>query len=163
MPQTVTCQDIDGTEHTVDVSSLCWRPSAYAVIVKDGCVLAIPAFGGYSLPGGALELGESISTALEREVAEETGLTVRVTRQLGFESNFFILPGISHKGNNIQSILLFCAAEYAGGELIAEEFAEDQKDFGGMPEWLPIVGLPGIRPAGADWRKYVEGYENTRD
>ncbi|MGA9070333.1 MAG: NUDIX hydrolase [Terracidiphilus sp.] len=53
-----------------------------AVIVDDaGCVLLIrrasePLKGHWSLPGGLLELGESLTDGVRREVREETGLTV---------------------------------------------------------------------------------------
>ncbi len=37
-----------------------------------------PARGSWSLPGGLVELGEPLSAAIRREIAEETGLTVRL-------------------------------------------------------------------------------------
>lgn len=43
--------------------------------------------GHWCLPGGHMESGESASEACEREVLEETGLTVRATRLLGVYSN----------------------------------------------------------------------------
>ena len=36
-----------------------------------------PRLGGWSLPGGRVERGERLLTAVRREVAEETGLVVR--------------------------------------------------------------------------------------
>jgi 8-oxo-dGTP diphosphatase len=54
-----------------------------AVIVQDGNVVLIkrryePLAGQWSLPGGALELGETLEAAVAREMLEETGLVVEV-------------------------------------------------------------------------------------
>lgn len=52
-----------------------------AIIVAAGRVLLVrrgtqPLKGQWSLPGGALEIGETLSAGLIREVREETGLVV---------------------------------------------------------------------------------------
>jgi ADP-ribose pyrophosphatase YjhB (NUDIX family) len=52
-----------------------------AVIVDEGRVLLVrrgtePLRGEWSLPGGLLEVGESLMAGVVREVREETGLTV---------------------------------------------------------------------------------------
>ena len=54
-----------------------------AVIVQDGRVLLVkrrhePLAGRWSLPGGTLELGETLEAGLVREMREETSLDVRV-------------------------------------------------------------------------------------
>lgn len=65
------------------------RLAVGAVVVRDGRLLAVrrarpPAQGRWTLPGGRVEPGERVEAALVREVAEETGLQVRVDRLLGW-------------------------------------------------------------------------------
>lgn len=54
-----------------------------AVIVRDGQALIVrrghePRKGEWSLPGGRVELGESLIEAVRREMSEETGLEVAI-------------------------------------------------------------------------------------
>src|SRR5438874_12353852 len=42
-----------------------------------------PLLGEWSIPGGLLELGETVRQGAEREALEETGLVVRATEMLG--------------------------------------------------------------------------------
>jgi len=54
-----------------------------AVIVRDGQVVIVkrryePLAGHWSLPGGTLELGETLEAGVIREIREETGLDVDV-------------------------------------------------------------------------------------
>ena len=61
----------------------------YCRVVRDGAVLflrrspGVFRAGHWELPGGAVEPGESHETAAVREMAEETGLKVRVTAERG--------------------------------------------------------------------------------
>ena len=53
------------------------------VIIEDGQALLIrrgsePLRGEWSIPGGTLELGETLEAGVARELLEETGLEVRV-------------------------------------------------------------------------------------
>ena len=52
------------------------------VVIRGSCVLLVqrgtePLKGEWSIPGGMLELGESLKDGIRREVREETGLGVR--------------------------------------------------------------------------------------
>ena len=54
-----------------------------AVVVKDGRVLLAqrgkpPGLGVWSLPGGAVELGETLQDAVRREVREECGIEIEL-------------------------------------------------------------------------------------
>jgi ADP-ribose pyrophosphatase YjhB (NUDIX family) len=61
-------------------------PSAFAVVRDDAdrILLVRRADNGvWELPGGRVDLGESATTAAEREVAEKSGITVKITRLAG--------------------------------------------------------------------------------
>lgn len=52
------------------------------IVIKDSEVLLVrrkqpPGMGLWAIPGGRVELGETLQEAAEREVGEETGVTVR--------------------------------------------------------------------------------------
>ena len=62
-------------------------PAAHAVILKGNRVLLVkrlnePSRGKWSLPGGRIELGETIFEAAKREVLEECSIEVEVERVL---------------------------------------------------------------------------------
>ena len=53
-----------------------------AIVIRDNKVLLVkrslpPGKGLWAIPGGRVELGETLQEAVEREVREETGVTVR--------------------------------------------------------------------------------------
>jgi len=72
--------------------------------------------GRWCLPSGGMESGESAAEACEREVWEETGLKVRVTRLIGIYSNpdqLVIYPD----GNKAFIVAISFEAEVIEGEL----------------------------------------------
>ncbi|MDO8683809.1 MAG: NUDIX hydrolase [Armatimonadota bacterium] len=63
-------------------------PAVAAIILRGDEILLIkrgaePGFGKWSIPGGSVEIGETMESALKREVKEETGLDVEVGRLAG--------------------------------------------------------------------------------
>jgi len=100
-----------------------------AVIFRDGRVLLVrrarsPAKGFYSLPGGRVEFGESLHTALRREVSEETGLQIEIVGLAGWRE---VLP--EAKGGGHYLIMSF-AARWIANEVVLNEELDDYK-------WLP--------------------------
>jgi 8-oxo-dGTP diphosphatase len=63
----------------VAVGAVVFDEAGRVVLVRRG---QPPLSGRWSLPGGALEVGESLATATVREVREETGLDVDVGPRL---------------------------------------------------------------------------------
>jgi ADP-ribose pyrophosphatase YjhB (NUDIX family) len=65
-------------------------PSVTAVVRRpDGTLLLVRRSdnGLWALPGGAVDIGESVSQAVTREVEEETGILVRVVGLVGIYSD----------------------------------------------------------------------------
>jgi 8-oxo-dGTP diphosphatase len=64
-------------------------PSCHAAVRQGDRFLLVqrarPPFKGYwSLPGGSVEVGETVEEALTREIREETGLTATIQQFLGY-------------------------------------------------------------------------------
>jgi 8-oxo-dGTP diphosphatase len=60
------------------------------IVWRDGKVLSArrarpPRLGEWSIPGGAQQVGETVAQAAEREIFEETGLTVRAAELVSVE------------------------------------------------------------------------------
>lgn len=71
------------------------RPGVYAILARDGAVLLThqaEPWPEYQLPGGGIDRGEQPLPALHREVLEETGWTIRVSRRLGAFRRFTYMP-----------------------------------------------------------------------
>lgn len=92
--------------------------------------------GQWCLPGGRMESGESAAEACEREVLEETGLSVRVKRLVGVYSHpdqLVIYPD----GNKAHIVALHFEAELIGGEL---GLSDETTEFGYFT-WEEIEGM----------------------
>ena len=97
------------------------RPSVSAVIFdrRGRLLLQQRSDGGqWGLPGGSVEIGESVRAAVIREVREETGLCVRVRRLIGVYSEPRLQVVRYPDGNvwHYVSVCFECAVQ--GGELM---------------------------------------------
>jgi ADP-ribose pyrophosphatase len=111
-----------------------------ALIVEDGRVVLIkrgkaPLLGEWSIPGGMLELGETLKQGAEREALEETGLVVRATELLGVFDR--VVPDAEGK-IIYHYVLIDFLCEMISGDLQAGADAADAQWF--TPE--DIVKLP---------------------
>jgi 8-oxo-dGTP diphosphatase len=98
-----------------------------AAIFRDGRVLIVrraqpPAHGLYTLPGGGVELGETLEEAVTREVREETSLAIEPIALAGYRQ--MIVRDADGRIERHFVILPF-AARWIGGEVVLnEELAE---------------------------------------
>jgi 8-oxo-dGTP diphosphatase len=91
-----------------------------------------PAKGFYSLPGGRVEFGESLHTALHREVDEETALKIGIVDLAGWRE---VLPGTSGGGHYL---IMSFAARWISGEPVLNDELDDFR-------WLPPDGLGDLK------------------
>lgn len=164
--QTVVCPDMDGNHHLATVDELKWRPSVYGIVIKDDAVLLSPQYNGYDLPGGAVELGETIEEALLREIKEETGVDAANPKLLTVQDCFFKLP-FKGEGSFVQSILMYYQCDYVGGELSTDGFTEDEKKYTRPPMWIPLKDFDVTMAHGKlastyDWRDLVRQLAKER-
>ena len=85
------CTSFFGEEKWLPKERFVVRPAAYALIVHSNAILLITnsASGRFSVPGGGVEVGESLHETVVREVREEAGIACEVTRLLIVEEDFF--------------------------------------------------------------------------
>ena len=89
---------------------------AVVITSEEGVVLirraADPFEGRWALPGGFVEVGETVEAAAAREAAEETGLAVELAHLVGVYSE----PSRDPRGHNVSVAFL---ARVVGGDLVA--------------------------------------------
>ena len=111
-----------------------------AAIFRDNKILLVrrarsPAKGFYSLPGGRVEFGETLHTALHREVDEETALKIDIIGLAGWRE---VVPATTGDGHYL---IMSFAARWRAGEPVLNEELDDFL-------WLPPEALGDLRLTG---------------
>ncbi|MEU8415016.1 NUDIX domain-containing protein [Amycolatopsis japonica] len=91
----------------------------------------------YSIPGGQLELGETLAQAAVREVREETGIECEVTGVIGLYSN----PNhvIAYDDGEVRQEFSICfRARPVGGSI---RTSSESKEVG----WIEPLGIPKLK------------------
>jgi 8-oxo-dGTP diphosphatase len=104
-------------------------PAVGAVVLREDEVLLVrrgqePSRGKWSIPGGVLELGETIGEAARREVREECGLEIEVGPVVEIRDAIF-----RDDAGRIQFhyVLIDIVARYVGGELTIGSDAQEAR------------------------------------
>ena len=111
--------------------------------------------GQWCLPGGGMEPGESVAETCEREVLEETGLSVRVKRLVGVYSHsdqLIVYPD----GGRFQIVALHFEAEITSGEL---GLSNETSDFG----FFTLQEIEGMEMLGRHKERIIDTLESRID
>ncbi len=128
------------------------------IVFRDDKVLLVkrgkePGLGKWSIPGGAVDVGESVKTALQREIKEEAGLLVEVLDLIEvFER---IIP--DPQGRILYHYVLldyWCGIK--GGQLKAQSDADEAGFF-------PVVSLKSINLPRETEQVLLKAYEKHQN
>ncbi len=105
------------------------RAAVGAIVFKEDCVLLVrrgkpPAEDQWAIPGGSIELGETLQEAAEREIWEEAGIVICAGDPV------FTFDAVIHdKAGRVHFhyVIVDLMAEYVSGELRAGDDAKDAR------------------------------------
>jgi len=96
-----------------------------------GNVLLVKTHRGYwTFPGGQVEVEENLMDALIREVKEESGIDIKVTKLIGVYSNTCTYEGYNGVKMVPTKVMMDFVCEYVGGELSTSSETPESK-------WVP--------------------------
>ena len=88
-----------------------------ALLIKRG---SEPLLGQWSIPGGTLELGESLQQGVARELLEETGLEVRVLDMIEAFDRIFLDPAAANSNDRARPKYHYVIVDYLCERLAGE-------------------------------------------
>ncbi len=120
-----------------------------AIVIKDGRVLLVqraapPSQGLWAIPGGSLEAGETLQQGAEREIREETGITIRAGEPV---YAFDFLQYDDKKRLQYHFVIVDVEGEYLAGEVKAADDALAAR-------WVSPAELAGL-PVSANTLKIL--------
>jgi 8-oxo-dGTP diphosphatase len=103
------------------------RVAVGAVVFREDKVLLVlrgkpPAEKQWSIPGGCVELGETLQEAAEREIAEEAGIVIQAKKPI---YTFDVIERDENGDIRFHYVIVDLAADYVSGELRAGDDAVD--------------------------------------
>ena len=127
-----------------------------AVVFNKGKVLLVlrakpPAENHWTIPGGCVELGETLQEAAEREIREETGLSIRAGEPV---YTFDVIERDANGAILFHYVIVDLAAEYVSGELRPGDDATDVC-------WASFRDVKSLKVSAATQKLLQECYNNS--
>src|SRR5215472_14382931 len=116
-------------------------PSANVIVVNDQAeILMIRRTdnGNWAVPGGGMDLGESITDAAVRETEEETGITCKITGLVGIYTNPGHVICYTSNGEVRQEFSIVFTARPLSGELRPSSESSE-------PQWVSPEAIPDLQ------------------
>lgn len=115
------------------------RVAVGACVFKDHCVLLVrranpPSAGDWTIPGGTVELGETLGDAARREILEETGIAIEPGDPV---YTFDFIEKDPNGGIRFHYVIIDLAAEYLEGSPRPGSDAAEAR-------WVPAAELPRL-------------------
>jgi 8-oxo-dGTP diphosphatase len=115
-----------------------------AAVFREGRVLIVrraraPLLGHFSLPGGVVEIGETLAEAVARELMEEVGVSARI---IGFNRH---VEAVAREGDRVRThfIIASFVARWTGGEARTSDEV-DRVEWVDPAAPLPSPTTPGL-------------------
>jgi ADP-ribose pyrophosphatase len=120
------------------------RVAVGAVVFKDGCVLLVrrgqpPAEDLWAIPGGSVEIGETLREAAEREILEETGIQIRASKPI---YTFDVIDRDTAGKVRFHYVIVDLAADYVRGEPLPGDDALEAR-------WISAEEINGLEVSAA--------------
>jgi 8-oxo-dGTP pyrophosphatase MutT (NUDIX family) len=134
----VECDTLYGFKKLVPLEKMYFRPSVYGIVTQTGKVLLLKMShtGLYCVPGGGVELAETLEDALKREVKEEAGISIEVGRFVHFRESFFYYDPLDEA---FHGFMFFYSCRPLTLDLVADDMVDDGEAV--MPRWVDIGTL----------------------
>lgn len=118
----VIAYDLFDKKYSRDLKNFRFRVGTYGILKVGERILVQrhPLLRKYGLPGGGIDIGESISEGLYREFKEETGLKVKATHLIYVGEDMF-----TWNGEDAQGIFIYYEVKKVGGKLLTHGNSED--------------------------------------
>ena len=105
------------------------RVAVGAVVFKEDRILLVrrgqpPAEDSWAIPGGSVDIGETLQQAAEREIKEETGIRIRASKPI---YTFDVIERDESGGIRFHYVIVDLSADYVSGEPSAGDDAVEAR------------------------------------